>query len=64
MKQSEIKELTTQELDERLVEEKTNLIKMKMAHNISPLENPMSIRAVRRDVARISVEIRRRKIEG
>ena len=64
MKQSEIKELTTQELEERLVEEKTNLVKMKLAHNISPLENPMSIRATRRDIARVSSELRKRQIEG
>ena len=64
MKQSEIRELTTQELEERLVEEKTNLVKMKLAHNISPLENPMSIRAIRRDVSRVSSELRRRQIEG
>lgn len=64
MKQSEIKELTTQELEERLVEEKANLVKMKLAHNISPLENPLSIRATRRDIARVSSELRRRQIEG
>ncbi len=64
MKQSEIKELTTQELEERLVEEKANLVKMKLAHNISPLENPLSIRATRRDIARVNSELRRRQIEG
>ena len=64
MKHSEIKELTTQELEERLVEEKTNLAKSRMTHAISPLENPLSIKETRKNVARINFELRNREIEG
>ena len=64
MKYSEIKELTTQELEERLVEEKTNLTKSRMTHAISPLENPLSIKVTRRNVARVNFELRKREIEG
>jgi large subunit ribosomal protein L29 len=64
MKYSEIKELTTQELEERLVEEKTNLAKSRMTHAISPLENPLSIKETRKNVARINFELRNREIEG
>ena len=64
MKASEIKELTTQELEEKLVEEKANLAKQRLTHTVSQLENPLNIRHTRRDVARISTELRRRKIEG
>jgi len=64
MKYSEIKELTTQELKDRLVEEKMNLRKSRMTHAISPLENPLSIRETRKSVARINFELRNREIEG
>ena len=64
MKYSEIKELTTQELEERLVEEKMNLAKSKMTHAISPLENPLSIKETRKNVARVNFELRKREIEG
>ena len=64
MKYSEIKELTTQELEERLVEEKTNLAKSRMTHAISPLENPLSIRESRKSVARLNFELRNREIQG
>ncbi|MCT4625220.1 MAG: 50S ribosomal protein L29 [Schleiferiaceae bacterium] len=64
MKYSEIKELTTQELEERRVEEKMNLAKAKLTHAVSPLENPLSIRESRRNIARINFELRNREIEG
>jgi len=64
MKYSEIRELTTQELQEKLVEEKNNFVKAKMTHSVSPLENPLSIRESRRVVARISFELRNREIQG
>jgi len=64
MKASEIKELTTQELQEKLVEEKGNLAKLRLTHTVSQLENPLNLRHTRKDVARIETELRRRQIEG
>lgn len=64
MKQSEIKGLTTEELQEHLVEFEANLTKMRMTHHISPLENPMSLRHTRRDVARIKTELKIREQEA
>jgi large subunit ribosomal protein L29 len=64
MKYSEIKELTTQELEEKLVEEKANLAKQRLTHTVSQLENPLNIRHTRRDVARIQTELRKRKLEA
>lgn len=64
MKASEIKELTTQELQDKLVEEKANLAKLRVTHTVSQLENPLKLRDTRRDVARIKTELRRRTIEG
>ncbi|WP_294142721.1 50S ribosomal protein L29 [uncultured Sanguibacteroides sp.] len=62
MKNSEIRELTTEDLKERILAEKANLTKMTMNHVVSPLENPMQIRAVRRDIARMLTELRKREL--
>ena len=63
MKQSVIKELSTPELVERLEEEEKQLLKMKLNHAVSPLENPLKITFFRKLVARLKTEIRRREIE-
>ncbi|PKP18920.1 MAG: 50S ribosomal protein L29 [Bacteroidetes bacterium HGW-Bacteroidetes-21] len=63
MKQAEIKQLTTKELRERIIDEKELLTKMKINHTISPLDNPMKIQAVRKNVARLMTEIRKRELE-
>ena len=48
-----IKDLTDEDLKARIQEDELRLKKLEFAHAISPLENPMSIRALRRDVARL-----------
>ncbi|HKK58239.1 MAG TPA: 50S ribosomal protein L29 [Salinivirga sp.] len=53
---SEIKELTDQELLERIDDTKNMLTRMKMNHAVSPLENPNQIKNVRKDVARLLTE--------
>ena len=57
MKQSEIKELSTTELQEKLGELKKSYSDLKMAHAISPLENPIQLRSLRRNVARVATEL-------
>ncbi len=64
MKQSEITGLTTEELQEQLVELQQNLTKMRMTHHISPLENPMSLRATRKDIAQIKTELTKRELQA
>ncbi|MBE0668007.1 MAG: 50S ribosomal protein L29 [Bacteroidales bacterium] len=64
MKSSEIRELSNQELLERIDNEKTALVRMKLNHAISPLENPQKIKERRKTVARLMTEMRKReKIE-
>jgi large subunit ribosomal protein L29 len=53
MKTSEIKEFSTADLVERIETEKANLLKMKLNHAVSPLENSGKIKELRRDVARM-----------
>ena len=57
MKQSEVKELSTAELQEKLGELKKSYSDLKMAHAISPLENPIQLRSLRRSVARVATEL-------
>ena len=63
MKQSEIKELSVAELQEKLSESKKSYSDLKMAHAISPLENPIQLRQMRRSVARISTELTKRDLQ-
>ncbi|UTW63288.1 50S ribosomal protein L29 [bacterium SCSIO 12741] len=63
MKQSVIKELTTEELFERLGDETESLGKLEMNHTVSQLENPMVIREKRRTIARLKTEITKRELE-
>ena len=53
MKTSEIKELSAAELAERIEAEKANLLRMKMNHAVSPVENPTLTKKARRDIARM-----------
>ncbi|UII74948.1 50S ribosomal protein L29 [Flagellimonas sp. HMM57] len=63
MKQSEIKELSIEELKERLSEFKKQHADLKMAHSVTPLENPLQIRKTRRTVARLATEITKRELQ-
>ena len=62
MKTSEIKDLTTEEIKEKIETEKAALTKMKMNHAVSPLENPMLIRTTRRNIARLMTELLKREL--
>ncbi|WP_457610184.1 50S ribosomal protein L29 [Lutibacter sp.] len=63
MKQSEIKQLSTEELQDKLGSLKKSYIDLKMAHTISPLEVPMQLRALRRNVARVATELTKRELQ-
>jgi large subunit ribosomal protein L29 len=62
MKNSEIKELTTTEIAERLDAEKEQLVKLKLNHAVSPLDNPQVIKVARRNVARLNTELHSREL--
>ncbi|MDA3931005.1 MAG: 50S ribosomal protein L29 [Prolixibacteraceae bacterium] len=62
MKNSEIKELTTKELVERIDAEKDKLTRMKLNHAVSPLDNPITLQEVRRDIARLKTDLRNRQL--
>ena len=62
MKIAEIRELSTAELKERVEAEVTRYAQMKLNHAISPLENPESLKKLRRDIARMKGELRSREL--
>ena len=62
MKNSEIKELTTPEIVEKVDSEKSTLTRFKLNHAISPLENPLQIKVTRRNIARLVTELRHRQL--
>ena len=63
MKQSEVKDLSVAELEQKLTELKKTHAELKMAHAISPIENPLTIRSLRRDIARVASELTRRELQ-
>ena len=56
--------LTLEELREMLNNTQVDLNKMRMSHRTAEIENPVEIRTVRRNVARILTEIKKRELQG
>ena len=57
MKNSELRALSLEELNKKLIVEKENLEKLIFSHAATPIENPMKIKVARRFVAKIKTEI-------
>jgi large subunit ribosomal protein L29 len=60
---SEIRELSTPDLLERLDTERTNLVRMKLNHAITPLDNPQKLKMVKVTIARLLTELRTRELK-
>jgi large subunit ribosomal protein L29 len=60
MKQSEVIKLSKDELQERLNQLKSSYNNLKATHTISPIQNPLQIRFMRRAIARINSELHNR----
>lgn len=59
-----LKDLNENDLKARISEDKLRLKKLEFAHAISPLENPLSIRSLRKDVARLQTELKKRTLQA
>jgi large subunit ribosomal protein L29 len=57
-----LKDLNESDLKARIQEDELRLKKLEFAHEIYPLEKPMSIKALRRDVARLKTELKNRAL--
>ena len=62
MKINEIREIETNDLVERLESEEARLHQLRLNHAITPLENPMQIRAIKKDIARMKTILRQREL--
>ena len=57
-----LKDLSVTDLKARIEEDQLRLKKLEFAHAISPLENPMSIRGLRKDIARLQTELKKKQL--
>jgi len=64
MKNSELQSLSVEELRQKLDAEKEGLTKLKFAHAISPIENPMKIRQSRKLIARIETVLKQKESQN
>ncbi|MBQ5689872.1 MAG: 50S ribosomal protein L29 [Alistipes sp.] len=60
MKTAEIKDMSVQDLQERIAAEKARLATMKVQNAVSPVENPSEIKKTRRDIARMMTILRQK----
>jgi len=63
MKNSEIRALTFEELTQKIVSEREAMQKLRFAHAISPIENPMKIQTTRRLIARLETALSQKQLE-
>ena len=59
-----LKDLNEQDLQARIQEDELRLKKLEFAHAISPLESPITIRNLRRDIARLKTELKKRALQA
>lgn len=64
MKAKEIKDLTTEEIKEKIGIESEAYGKMRLNHAVAAFENPVQLRLKRKDIARLQTELRMREISG
>ena len=64
MKNNKIKEMSSPELEKELSELKSELFKLRFSLATNGLENPLKVKEVRRNIARIKTELRQREIKS
>jgi large subunit ribosomal protein L29 len=62
--QKSIHGMNEQDLKARVKEDELRLKKLEFAHAISPLESPITIRNLRRDIARLKTELKKKELEA
>jgi large subunit ribosomal protein L29 len=64
MTKEEIKQLSTKDLQDRLVEMQKEYIQLKATHSVSPIDNPAKITSDRKMIARVKTELRNRELNN
>ncbi len=58
MKASEVRDMSVTDLNKKLAELKDELFNLRFQHAVNQLENPMSLKAVKKDIARVKTVLR------
>jgi large subunit ribosomal protein L29 len=61
MKQAEITKMSVEDIKDQISNRTDQLTKMKLAHSVAPMENPLQIRSLRRSIARLKTELTKRE---
>ncbi len=61
MKKEDIKELSTEEIVQKISDQKQHYMKLKFNHTVSAIDNPLVLKSMRKDIARLSTELSARK---
>lgn len=64
MKNNEITQLSDSDLKSRIVLFEEQISKMKLSHKVTPMENPLQIRSLRKDIARLNTELVKRNSQA
>ena len=64
MKDNKLKEMSSQDLEKELSELKTELFKLKFSLATNGLDNPMKVKEVKRNIARINTVLRERELKN
>ena len=64
MKQAEITKMSTADVKDSISNFSEQLVKMKLAHKVSPMENPIQIQKVRKTIARLKTELTKREAQA
>ncbi len=64
MKAKDLKTKSAEELNKQLVDLKDELFKLRFQHAINQLENPMRIKAVKKDIARVKTVLKEQELNG
>jgi large subunit ribosomal protein L29 len=59
-----LKEMTIEAIIARISDDELRLKKLHFAHAVTPLENPMNIRALRKDISRLKTELTKRQLSA
>ena len=64
MKQEEITKLSLNDVQDHISNLSERLMKMKLAHSVAPMENPIQIRDMRKTIARLKTELTKREAQA
>jgi large subunit ribosomal protein L29 len=64
LKANKVREMTTQELNDKVVELKNELFNLRFQLATGQLENPMQIKAIKKDIARVKTILREKEINA